>query len=79
MRAAIFKGRRERLGLVSGPIPSFREPTDRGRAGGAGLRVRVGPLVLPGRVGALRAGSIGHEFIGVVEQVGAEVDSVRRG
>ena len=52
--------------------PGHRGVDRRRRPGGAGLRMRVGPVVLAGRV-AHAIGSIGHEFIGVVEDVGAEV------
>jgi hypothetical protein len=50
MRAAIFNG----PGAVEAgerPDPVIQEPTD-AVVRGAGLRMRVGPVVLPGRVAA---------------------------
>ncbi len=77
MRAAIFKG----PGAVEAgerPDPVIQEPTD------AVVRVVLG-CVCGSDLWYYRgesphaAGSIGHEFIGVVEQVGAEVRGVREG
>lgn len=77
MRAAIFKG----PGAVEAgdrPDPVIQEPTD------AVVRVVLG-CVCGSDLWYYRgesdhaAGSIGHEFIGVVEQAGAEVGSVRVG
>ena len=77
MRAAVFNG----PGSVSvgGPArPGHRGADRRRRPGGAGLCMRVGPVVLPGRV-TPPVGSIGHEFIGVVEDVGDEVAGIAVG
>jgi threonine dehydrogenase-like Zn-dependent dehydrogenase len=77
MRAAIFKG----PGVVEvgeRPDPVVQEPTD------AVVRVVLG-CVCGSDLWYYRgdsphaAGSIGHEFIGVVEQAGAEVRGVRQG
>jgi threonine dehydrogenase-like Zn-dependent dehydrogenase len=77
MRAAIFNG----PGAVEAgerPDPVIQEPTD------AIVRVVLG-CVCGSDLWYYRgesehaAGSIGHEFIGVVEQVGAEVDGVKVG
>jgi threonine dehydrogenase-like Zn-dependent dehydrogenase len=77
MRAAIFKG----PGAVEAgerPDPVIQEPTD------AVVRVVLGcvcgsDLWYYRGASPHAAGSIGHEFIGVVEQVGAEVRGVREG
>ena len=58
--------------------PGHRAAHRRGRPRRSGLRVRIGPLVLPGRI-PHAVGSIGHEFIGVVEDVGAEVTAFTAG
>ena len=77
MRAAIFKGPGA-VGVGQRPDPVIQEPTD------AVVRVVLG-CVCGSDLWYYRgesdhaAGSIGHEFIGVVEQAGAEVDSVRVG
>jgi threonine dehydrogenase-like Zn-dependent dehydrogenase len=77
MRAAIFKG----PGAVEAgerPDPVIQEPTD------AVVRVVLG-CVCGSDLWYYRgesphaAGSIGHEFIGIVEQAGAEVRGVRAG
>jgi alcohol dehydrogenase len=77
MKAAIFKG----PGAVEAgerPDPVIQQPTD------AIVRVVLG-CVCGSDLWYFRgesphaAGSIGHEFIGVVEQAGAEVRSVRPG
>jgi alcohol dehydrogenase len=77
MKAAIFKG----PGAVDAgerPDPVIQQPTD------AIVRVVLGcvcgsdPWYFRGE-SPHAAGSIGHEFIGVVEQAGAEVRSVRPG
>jgi len=77
MKAAIFKG----PGMVEvgeRPDPVIQEPTD------AVVRVVLG-CVCGSDLWYYRgesvhaAGSIGHEFIGVVEQAGAEVRGVRQG
>jgi Alcohol dehydrogenase GroES-like domain len=61
------------------PARPDRQGADRrGGAGRPGLCVRVGPLILPERVGP-RRGSIGHEFIGVVEALGDDVIVVTPG
>jgi len=77
MRAAIFKG----PGMVEigeRPDPVIQEPTD------AVVRVVLGcvcgsDLWYYRGESAHAVGSIGHEFIGVVEQAGAEVRGVREG
>jgi threonine dehydrogenase-like Zn-dependent dehydrogenase len=76
MRAAIFDGPGS-IHAGTGPIRSSRShpmPS----SGSCWAGVRVGPLVLPRRFGA-SVGSIGHEFIGVVEAVGDDVTVVRPG
>jgi threonine dehydrogenase-like Zn-dependent dehydrogenase len=42
------------------------------------VRLRLRPLVLPRRV-PFEPGPIGHEFVGVVEDVGAEVHGIAKG
>ena len=77
MKAAIFKG----PGMVEigeRPDPVIQEPTD------AVVRVVLGcvcgsDLWYYRGESAHAVGSIGHEFIGVVEQAGAEVQGVREG
>lgn len=77
MKAAIFKG----PGIVEigeRPDPVIQEPTD------AVVRVVLGcvcgsDLWYYRGESAHAVGSIGHEFIGVVEQAGAEVRGVREG
>jgi threonine dehydrogenase-like Zn-dependent dehydrogenase len=77
MRAAIFNGPGA-VEVGERPDPVIQEATD------AVVRVVLG-CVCGSDLWYYRgesphaAGSIGHEFIGVVEQVGAEVDSVRAG
>ena len=70
MRAAIFNGPRD-IGVGGSPRPRRRGPDGRRRARHARVRVRLGPLVLPRRVAARPRARIGHEFIGIVEEVGA--------
>lgn len=77
MKAAIFKG----PGVVEigeRPDPIIQEPTD------AVVRVVLGcvcgsDLWYYRGESAHAVGSIGHEFIGIVEQAGAEVQGVREG
>lgn len=77
MKAAIFKG----PGIVEigeRPDPVIQEPTD------AVVRVVLGcvcgsDLWYYRGESAHAVGSIGHEFIGIVEQAGAEVQGVREG
>jgi len=77
MKAAIFRG----PGMVEigeRPDPVIQEPTD------AVVRVVLGcvcgsDLWYYQGESAHAVGSIGHEFIGVVEQAGAEVRAVREG
>ena len=77
MKAAIFKG----PGVVEigeRPDPVIQEPTD------AVVRVVLGcvcgsDLWYYRGESAHAVGSIGHEFIGIVEQAGAEVRGVREG
>ncbi len=77
MRAAIFKGPGA-VELGERPDPVIQEPTD------AVVRVVLG-CVCGSDLWYYRGdsphaiGSIGHEFIGVVEQAGAEVRGVRQG
>ena len=77
MRAAIFEGPRS-IKVGERPDPVIQEPTD------AVVRVVLG-CVCGSDLWYYRgesphvAGSIGHEFIGVVEQVGTGVDNVRVG
>ena len=77
MRAAIFDGPRD-ITVGDRPDPTIREPTD------AIVRVTLACVcgsdlwyyrgLSPHDVGA-----IGHEFIGIVEEVGAEVRNLRNG
>src|SRR5438876_12366980 len=60
---------------VGSPRPSDRRADRRRRSGRAGLRLWLRPLVLP-RESPHALGPIGHEFIGVVEEVGAEVRGI---
>ena len=77
MRAAIFNGPRA-VEVGERPDPAIQEPTD------AVVRVVLG-CVCGSDLWYYRgesphaAGSIGHEFIGVVEQAGADVRGVRAG
>src|SRR6266700_109299 len=77
MRAAIFRGPRD-IAVGERPDPVIQEPTD------AIVRV-VLACVCGSDLWYYRgesphaAGSIGHEFIGVVEETGAEVSTVTRG
>jgi len=77
MRAAIFRGPRD-IEVGERPDPVIREPTD------AIVRV-VLACVCGSDLWYYRGesphavGSIGHEFIGVVEQTGADVSTVSRG
>ena len=76
MRAAIFKGPGA-VEVGERPDPVIQEPTD------AVVRVVLG-CVCGSDLWYYRgesphaAGSIGHEFIGVVEQAGADVRGIRR-
>src|ERR1700753_738825 len=77
MRAAIFKGAGD-VEAGQRPDPVIQEPTDAvvrvvlGCVCGSDLWYYRGETPHP-------VGSIGHEFIGVVEAVGADVHSVRAG
>src|SRR6266700_3231102 len=77
MRAAIFRGPRD-IAVGERPDPVIQEPAD------AVVRV-VLACVCGSDLWYYRgesphaAGSIGHEFIGVVEETGAEVSTVTRG
>jgi threonine dehydrogenase-like Zn-dependent dehydrogenase len=77
MRAAIFRGPRD-IAVGERPDPVIQEPTD------AIVRV-VLACVCGSDLWYYRgesphaAGSIGHEFVGVVEETGAEVSTVTRG
>lgn len=77
MKAAIFKGP-GMIEIGERPDPVIQEPTD------AVVRVVLGcvcgsDLWYYRGESAHAVGSIGHEFIGVVEQAGAEVQGVREG
>ena len=74
MRAAIFKGSGA-VEIGERPDPVIQEPTD------AVVRVVLGcvcgsDLWYYRGESAHAAGSIGHEFIGIVEQVGAGVQEI---
>jgi threonine dehydrogenase-like Zn-dependent dehydrogenase len=77
MRAAIFRGPKD-ITVGERPDPSIREPTD------AVVRV-VLACVCGSDLWYFRGesdhpvGSIGHEFIGVVEDIGTEVTGIARG
>jgi threonine dehydrogenase-like Zn-dependent dehydrogenase len=77
MRAAVFLGAR-RVEVADRPDPQVAAPTD------AVVRVALG-CVCGSDLWYYRGesphalGPIGHEFVGVVEQVGAEVRSVAEG
>lgn len=79
MRAVVYQDV-GRLALEDVPRPTIEEPTD------ALLRVTTTAIcgsdlhVLHGRIPGMLPGSVlGHEFIGVVEEVGPEVQRVRPG
>jgi threonine dehydrogenase-like Zn-dependent dehydrogenase len=77
MKAAIFKGP-GMVEIAERPDPVLQEPTD------AVVRVALGcvcgsDLWYYRGESAHAVGSIGHEFIGIVEQAGAEVRGVREG
>jgi threonine dehydrogenase-like Zn-dependent dehydrogenase len=77
MRAAIFKGPGA-VDVGERPDPVIQEPTD------AVVRVVLGcvcgsDLWYYRGESPHRVGSIGHEFIGIVEQAGADVQTVRQG
>ena len=77
MRAAIFNGPHS-ITVGDRPDPAIQEPTD------AIVRVVLG-CVCGSDLWYYRGesphavGSIGHEFIGVVEDIGSEVDGVAKG
>lgn len=79
MRATVFHGPRD-VRVEEVPDAAIREPTDaivrvtHACICGSDLWPYRGELLLYGRTGRM-----GHEFIGVVEEVGAEVRSIRRG
>src|SRR5213595_3947144 len=77
MKAALFKGKGE-ISLGERPDPSIKEPTD--------AIVRVVLACVCGSdlwfyrgLSELPHGSVGHEFIGVVDAVGADVRDVAPG
>ncbi len=77
MRAAIFKGKGE-IELGKRPDPKLQEPSD------AIVRVVYGcvcgsDLWYYRGINPHKVGSIGHEFIGVVEDVGLEVANLQKG
>jgi alcohol dehydrogenase len=79
MRALIYKGPGEKA-LEDRPIPQIKSPTDaivrisRTTICGTDLHILKGdvPTCAPGR-------SLGHEGVGIVEEVGAAVTAFRRG
>lgn len=77
MKAAIFKGKEE-VALGERPDPEIQEPSDaivrvvRGCVCGSDLWYYRG--ISPHKVG-----SIGHEYIGVVEEVGNDVTDLKKG
>ena len=77
MRAAIFNGPHS-ITVGERPDPAIREPTD------AVVRVVLG-CVCGSDLWYYRGesphavGSIGHEFIGIVEDIGSEVDGIAKG
>ena len=77
MRAAIFRGPRD-IEVGERPEPVIQEPTD------ATVRV-VLACVCGSDLWYYRGesphavGSIGHEFIGVIEELGSKVTTLRRG
>lgn len=79
MRAVTWQGRR-RVSVEDVPDPAVQEPTDAvvritsTAICGSDLHLYevLGPFMTPGDV-------IGHEPMGVVEEVGAEVTSIRPG
>lgn len=77
MKAAIFKGKGE-IAVEERPKPTIQEPTD--------AIVRVVLACVCGSdlwfyrgISEIPHGSIGHEFIGVVDEVGSQVDDVKVG
>jgi threonine dehydrogenase-like Zn-dependent dehydrogenase len=77
MKAAIFKGK-GKIELGERPNPRIQEPTD------AVVRVVYGcvcgsDLWYYRGINPHKVGSIGHEFIGVVEEVGTEVKNIKEG
>ncbi len=77
MRAAIFKGKGE-IAVEDRPKPTVREPTD------AVVRVVLAcvcgsDLWFYRGLSRHRHGGVGHEFIGVVDEVGEAVTNVRPG
>src|SRR5258708_1618330 len=77
MKAAIFKGK-GKIELVDQPDPKIQEPT------GAVVRVVYGcvcgsDLWYYRGINEHQVGSIGHEFIGVVKEVGSKVKDLVKG
>jgi threonine dehydrogenase-like Zn-dependent dehydrogenase len=77
MKAVIFEGKGN-VTLGERPDPKIEEPTD------AVVRVVMGcvcgsDLWYYRGIKQHKVGSIGHEFIGVVEQVGASVENIKKG
>lgn len=77
MKAAIFKGKGD-VELGERPDPKIEKPTDavvrvvRGCVCGSDLWYYRG-------INAHKVGSIGHEYIGVIEEVGADVVDLKKG
>jgi alcohol dehydrogenase len=77
MKAAIFKGK-NRVEIGERPDPAVQEPTD------AVVRVVIGcvcgsDLWYYRGINLHKVGSIGHEFIGIVELVGPDVTDLTKG
>src|ERR1700710_2882310 len=77
MKAAIFQGKRN-IGLGERPDPTIQDATDavvrvvRGCVCGSDLWYYRG-------INEHKVGSIGHEFVGVVEQVGKDIKELNKG
>jgi alcohol dehydrogenase len=77
MKATIFKGK-ENIELGERPNPTIKEPTDavvrvvRGCVCGSDLWYYRG-------INDHKVGSIGHEYIGVIEEVGSDVKDLKKG
>jgi alcohol dehydrogenase len=77
MKAAIFKGKGD-IAVEDRARPTIKEPTD------AVVRVVLAcgcgsDLWFYRGISELAHGTVGHEFIGVVDEVGADVDTLRPG
>lgn len=77
MKATIFKGKKD-VELNERPNPTIKKPTD------ATVRVVMGcvcgsDLWYYRGITSHKVGSIGHEFIGVIEEVGNKVTDLAKG